>query len=78
MNIHAPVFLLNANVERFFDFRLEVVSVDQELGDRATHETRQHQPKGRAGNTDFGRATDAVFFREDWRPGNRGTVTANQ
>ena len=78
MDIHAAVFLLDANVERFFLLRFEVVSIDQELGDRSTHQARQHQPKGRAGNTDFGRATDAVFFREDWRPGNRGTVTANQ
>ena len=77
MNIHAPVFLLNTNVQCFFDFGLEVVSADQELGDGAAHEARQHQPKGRAGNTDFGRATDAVFLSEDWCPGNRGTVTAN-
>ena len=77
MDIHAPIFLLDTNVERFFGFRLEVVSVDQELGDRAAHKARQHQPKGRAGNTDLGRATDAVFLSEDWCPGNRGTVTAN-
>ena len=78
MNIHAPVFLLDANVERFFDFGLEVVPVDQELGDRAAHKARQHQPKGRAGDTDLRCATDAVFFGKDGCPRDRGTVATDE
>ena len=76
MDVDAAIFLFDANVQGLFLFRFEIVAVDEELGDRATHEARQHQPKRGACNTNFRSTGDAVFFGKDGSPGDGGAVAA--
>ena len=70
--------LRQADVLHILPFGRQVVSRDQELGDRPPHQAGQDEAKGRAGDSDFHCAGDPIIIGDPRRPGDGGSVSADK
>jgi hypothetical protein len=69
---------LNPDILRLILCGTQSITFDQEPGQRTTHKTGQHQPKGCTGNPYLHGVRDTKVFSKPGRPGNGGAVTTNQ
>jgi hypothetical protein len=55
-----------------------LVTRDEEAGDRAADQTCDDQPERRGRDADFERIREAEALGDDWRPGDRGAMSADE
>ena len=56
----------------------ELVTGDEEAGDRTADQARDHEPERRSGDADFERVGEPEALSDDRRPGDRGAMPADE